>query len=482
MKSLLDPDRLLGDGLSAIRQQFSVPAGFPDEVEQAAQAAAQRVPSDHVDRTNWPFVTLDPASATDLDQAFAIEAAGADWLLHYAIADVAWFVDDGDAVDTAAWARGVTTYLPDGKASLYPRVLSEGAASLLPGGERPATILTVRIAPDGAARLDAVERARIRSRAKLAYETVAPDDLPVGFTDIAARIGAAEQARGAARVDPPEQEVEREDSGHYQLRFRPYSVAETQNAALSLAANMAVADALLAARTGLFRVMAGPDARAVARLRRTAQAFGLHWPPDMPLDSFEKTLDPHQPAQAAFMLAIRRSSSGASYVPYQAGVVPWHSAMAATYAHASAPLRRLADRYVLRAVAAVANGQAVPDAVTAAFDRLPAVMGKAEQRAAQIDRAVIDLAEVAVLSGQEGQSFDAVVTDVDANGARIQLCRYPVVARLGAAAATGAAAVVPGAAVQVRLDAADLARRSLAFSRVGGGAMDAGKAGSGDTI
>ena len=49
-----------------------------------------------IERT-MPFVTLDPATSTDLDQAFSIEASGSDLLLHYAIADVAWFVEDGDA-------------------------------------------------------------------------------------------------------------------------------------------------------------------------------------------------------------------------------------------------------------------------------------------------------------------------------------------------------------------------------------------------
>ena len=73
-------------------------------------------------------------------------------LLHYAIADVAWFVDDGDAVDTEAWQRGVTQYLPDGKAGLYPPVLAEGAASLLPDGDRPAVVFHVRVGSDGLAR------------------------------------------------------------------------------------------------------------------------------------------------------------------------------------------------------------------------------------------------------------------------------------------------------------------------------------------
>ena len=459
MKALRDPDRLLSEGLAAIRGQFKVPAGFPPAVDAAAQAAAKRAPGEHQDRTAEAFVTLDPAPSTDLDQAFTIEASGNDLLLHYAIADVAWFVGDGDPIDTEAWGRGETLYLPDGKAGLYPRVLSEGAASLLPDGPRPAVVFTTRVAPDGSVKLEGAERAIIKSRAKLAYETATEAQLPAGFADLSQRITTAEAARGAARVDPPEQELEA-DGGRFKLVLRPQSMSEQRNAALSLATNLAVADALYAAKTGLFRVMAGPDERAIARLRHIAGALRLDWADALSLKAFEQTLDPHQPDAAAFMLAIRRAGNGASYVPYQEGVKPWHAAMAATYCHMTAPLRRLADRYVVRAALAVANAQPVPDEVTAAFARLGPVMGKADARANQIDRAVIDLAEAATLSGREGESFSAVITDVDEIGARMQLCDLPVVARVTAHSVT------PGDKLTVRLVAADPVKRQISFERI----------------
>jgi exoribonuclease R len=460
MKTIRDPQNLLSDGLAAIRAQFRVPPGFPPDVLAAAEAAATRVPNEHADWTDKPFITLDPASSTDLDQAFAIERAGRDLILHYAIADVAWFVEDGDALDAEAWRRGQTSYLPDGKAGLYPPALAENAASLLPGGPRPAVAMSVRVAPDGTVRLDSAARVTIRSRAKLGYETVRPNDLPDGFAELADRIQTAERARGAARVDPPEQEVGREADESFALRLRPLSGAERDNAAMSLAANMAVADAMLAAGTGLFRVMEEPDAHAVARLRQTARALDLDWPADMTLDAFEQRLNPVQPRASAFMLAIRRATDGASYRPFDPGEKPWHAAMAATYAHATAPLRRLADRYVLRAVLAVANGQVVPAAVTEAFARLPDVMAKSAARDGQIERAVIDLAEAALLANCEGQVFDAVVTDMAENDIRIQLCDQPVVARVSARH------VLPGERIVVRLDMADPVQRRLAFTRV----------------
>ena len=462
MKSLIDNAHALGAGLAAIRSEYQIPSGFPADVLAAAQAAAARTPSEHADRSDLPFVTLDPASSTDLDQAFAIEPAGGDLLLHYAIADIAWFVEDGGPIDAEAWRRGETIYLPDGKASLYPPLLSERAASLLPDGPRPAIILTVRVDADGNVGLDGAERAIIRSRAKLAYDSVRASDLPPEFGELARRMAAAEARRGAARVDPPEQEVTVLPGGGFALAFRPRLSSEADNAALSLAANLAVADALQAHGTGLFRVMAEPDEKAVARLRHSAAALGVAWPEGMTLRDFEKGLQPADPQQAALMMAIRRAGPGASYAPFRAGSLPWHAAMAATYAHATAPLRRLADRYVLRAALAIANGQPVPAVVAQAFEKLPAVMARADMVAGKIERAVVDLAETLLLSGREGTAFDAIVTDVDERGGKVQLCDLPVVARLAVPGLT------PGRRVDLRLAGVDPHRRSLSFELAGG--------------
>lgn len=460
MKVIADPGNALARGLSAIRAEYQVPTGFPPEVSAAAEAAARRVPSEHADRTALPFATLDPATSTDLDQAFAIEPAGRDLLLHYAIADVGWFVSDGDPIDAEAWARGETLYLPDGKAGLYPAVLSEKAASLLPDGPRPAVVFTVRIDPAGGATLDGAERAIIHSRAKLAYDNVTPAQLPPDFPELARRVRAAEAARGAVRVDPPEQEVEVLPGGGFRLAFRPRQQSETDNAGLSLATNLAVAASLQAHGTGLFRVMAEPDERAVARLRLTAMAHGITWPAEMTLDQLERRLDPAIPAQARMMLAIRRAGPGAAYAPWREGRIPWHAAVAAPYVHATAPLRRLADRYVVRAALDVANGRPVSATVTEAFEKLPAVMARADMLAGRIERAVVDLAEAVLLSGDIGRRFRAVATEADDKGAKVQLCDAPVVARLGGGG------IEPGAALDLKLAAVDVVRRTVAFERL----------------
>lgn len=462
MKAIKDRPQALGEGLAGIRAQFQLPGDFSAEVQAAAEAAAGKPLADHVDRTEIPFVTLDPASSTDLDQAFAIEECASDLILRYAIADVSWFVADGNSVDTEAWRRGETIYMPDERISLYPSVLSEGAASLLPDAAKPAIIFIVRVAGDGGCSFDGAERAIVRSRAKFGYATVLAADLPDGFAELSRRIEAAEQARGASRVDPPQQQVVEQADGTFSLEFRPMSAAEQANAGLSLAANLAIADLMYRHGTGLFRVMPEPDDWAVRRLRRSAKALGIQWSKEMSLQERQRRLDPNDPKDAAFMLAIRRTGTRASYAPFHQGERPWHSAMRATYAHATAPLRRLADRFVCEAALALANGKEVPAEVTSAFQRLPDVMNKADAKAGQVNSAVLELAEAVVLSGRVGQTFDGTVIDIDDRGAKVQICKPAVLTRI---AANGLAV---GAEIKVRLEEADPLRRLSRFSLVSG--------------
>ena len=108
----------------------------------------------------------------DLDQALHIEREGNGYVVHYAIADVAAFVTPGDPIDVASHERGETLYGADSKVPLHPTSLSEGAASLLPDQVRPALLWTIHVDDTGEGTDVHVERARVRSTAKLDYEGV----------------------------------------------------------------------------------------------------------------------------------------------------------------------------------------------------------------------------------------------------------------------------------------------------------------------
>jgi exoribonuclease R len=459
--------RRLDDGLRLIREQAGIPVAFPDAVTRLAaeRVAAGPRPVDRVDLTELDFVTLDPATSTDLDQAFVVGRDGGTVVVHYAIADVAAFVVPGDAIDAEAWRRAVTVYAPDGSTPLYPRVISSGAASLLPDGPRPAVVLEVGVAPDATPTLRRVRRALVRSRAKLAYETTTPDDLPEPVRELARRMQDGERRRGAFRIDTPEQEVVEDAAvpGGIRLRFAARQASEEVNASMSLAVNLAVASAMIGAGTGLFRMMADPTDREVASLRRTAASFGIDWAPDESLRDLVARIDATEPRAAALLMAARRAGGGASYAYLRtdgSGPAPWHAAMAAPYAHVTAPMRRLADRFVLELVSAQMNGEPVPDFVDEALPRLPQLMDDADGRAARIDRAAIDLAECLMLEPAIGRRFEAVVVETDPSGPATVHIDDPAVA-----VRVRLRGVEPGDVVELRLTGVDTARRRLDFTR-----------------
>ncbi len=159
----------LRNGVAAIQAEMEVTPDFPPEVEEAAAKAAADPRLPDLDRTDLPFVTIDPASSMDLDQALHIERDGDGYVVHYAIADLAAFVTPGDPIDVEANRRGETLYGADSKVPLHPKVISEDAGSLLPDQVRPALLWTIKVDEVGEGTDVTVERARVRSTARLDY-------------------------------------------------------------------------------------------------------------------------------------------------------------------------------------------------------------------------------------------------------------------------------------------------------------------------
>jgi exoribonuclease R len=447
------PATPLREGFEAIRRELGVAVGFPAEVEAEARAAADR-PRGGGERVDLPLVTIDPPGSRDLDQALHVERLGDGHRVHYAIADVGAFVAPGSALDREAHARGVTVYAPDVKAPLHPPSLSEGAASLLPGQWTPAVLWSLDL--DAAGELVATEvvRAEVRSVAQHTYADV-PAELAPLLAEVGERRRAIERARGGVRLDVPEQQVVCED-GAWTVRYRVPLPSEEHNAQISLLTGMAAARLMLQSGTGILRTQLPPDERSLARLRRQAQALGVAWPQGMTYPEFVDSLDAELPAHAALMHEATGVGRGAAYTAFD-GAPPAedrHFAIAAAYAHATAPLRRLQDRYVSECCLAACAGTPIPDWVHVGLAELPAAMEAAERRAAKLERGVVDLVEAALLAGREGERFDAVVID----DKLVQLADPAVRGRLDGASPE------PGSEVVVRLDRADVATRMVEFS------------------
>jgi exoribonuclease R len=446
------PAAAMRDGFEAIRREAGVPAGFPAAVLAEADAAA-RAAFDR-ERVDLPFVTIDPPGSRDLDQALHLEPRGDGHRVRYAIADVGAFVARGGALDADTRDRAVTVYAPDEKAPLHPAVLSEGAASLLPGQWRPAVLWTIDLDATGAPTATDVARVLVRSAAQHTYA-----DVPAGLAEPLRAVGerrlALERKRGGVRLAVPEQEVVQEGAT-WNVRYRAPLPTEEWNAQISLLTGMAAAELMLRAGVGILRTQPAPSERALARLRRQAAALGVQWRGGVSYAEFVRGLDPTVPAHAALMHEAAGVGGGAGYTVFD-GERPAdsaHFAVAADYAHATAPLRRLQDRFVAECCVAACAGTPVADWVRAALPALPVAMTAGARRAGAVERGVVDLAEAAVLAGREGERFDAVVIDEG-----LVALRDPAVrAKLH----EGCPAL--GAEVTVRLERADLASRTVEFS------------------
>ncbi|MFE0672574.1 RNB domain-containing ribonuclease [Streptomyces sp. NPDC058867] len=465
------PEAPLRAALTALRAELDIPETFPPQVLAEAERAARDPLLPLTDATDLPLFTLDPATSTDLDQAMHLSRQGDGYRVRYAIADVAAFVSPGSPLDTEAHRRVATLYFPDTRIPLHPALLSEGAASLLPGQTRPAALWTVDLDADGSPLAVDVRRALVRSRAKLDYAGV-QREIDSGTAEeplaLLKEIGMLREAleidRGGISLNVPEQEITERD-GTYELHYRAPLPTEAWNAQISLLTGIAAADLMLAYGTGVLRTLpAAPDG-AVGRLRRTATALHIDWPHHVSYAALVRSLDPALPHHAAFLQECTTLLRGAGYTVFRDGVLPeivTHSAVAAPYTHCTAPLRRLADRFATElCLAAVADGP-VSDWVLAALESLPKEMAEGSRRAGAVERACVDLVEAALLKDRLGEVFDGCVVDVDDHEPGIGTVQLETPAVIGRIESTGPLPL--GERIRARLTQVDLAAARVRFA------------------
>jgi exoribonuclease R len=439
----------------AIRAEQDVPEEFPPDVLAEAEEArrtARDLPGR--DETAVPFVTIDPPGSMDLDQALHIEQDDTDgtggFRVRYAIADVLAFVKPNGPIDTESRRRGQTIYAPDRRTPLHPPALSEGAASLLPDQVAPAYVWDIRLDSEGSVRSGTVYRAMVRSVERTDYEAVqrqVDEGTAEGTFALLAEVGPLrmerELARGGASLPMPEQEVLRDDDGSYSLRFRPPLASEEWNAQISLLTGMVAADIMLRHKVGILRTLPPPTKKTLAMFRRSTRAMGVPWRTGVSYGAFLRSLDRTDPVHLALIFEATTLFRGSGYTVMRGEVPsqPLHAAVAAPYAHVTAPLRRLVDRFGLLVCAALEAGEKVPQWVMDALPTLPEIMTGTDRRSSAVERASADAVEAAVLRDDVGRSFPAVV--VDRVGSRadgdviVQVLEPAVIARAEGSARLG---------------------------------------------
>lgn len=447
----------LAEALAAIPIALGISRDFPADVMAEAEAAAAHPDLPELDTTDVPYVTIDPEGSMDLDQALYLERTGDGYRVRYAIADVPSFVSPGGALDAEARRRGQTIYPPDGPIPLHPLILSDGATSLLPNQVRSAFVWDLALDSSANVTSMRVARARVKSTAKLNYLGVqkAIDDGTADanlalLKEIGLKRIELEIARGAANLTIPDTEVNEVDDAYQLVRRQPQPV-EDWNAQLSLMTGMAAAELMIGAKVGILRTMPEPEQGAINRFRNQTIALGRPWAASQAYGEYLRALDTNDPRQLAIMHAAGALFRGAGYTAFD-GSVPVglvQAAVGASYAHTTAPLRRLVDRFVLVVCEAISAGTEIPTWAREALPGLPGLMSHSSGITSQFEHRAIDAVEAAVLSTHVGETFDATVISLTKTGGSIQLTEPAVTAHC-----TGV--LTDGAVIRAKLVQADI--------------------------
>jgi ribonuclease R len=155
--------------------KHGIPHEFPDRVIEEAERMATLPLGQREDLTHIPIVAIDPADARDHDDA--IWAAADDdpanaggWKAIVAIADVAFYVRPGSALDKEARKRGNSVYFPDRVVPMLPETLSAHVCSLNEGEDRAALVCHLQVTRMGELKTWRFSRARVRIAGNIAYE------------------------------------------------------------------------------------------------------------------------------------------------------------------------------------------------------------------------------------------------------------------------------------------------------------------------
>ncbi|MBK8906398.1 MAG: ribonuclease R [Rhodospirillales bacterium] len=421
-----------------------IPVSFAPEALAEAEVAGPAPLVNREDLRAVPLVTIDGADARDFDDAVWAEADGdaenpGGWHLIVAIADVAWYVRPGSALDKAAYPRGNSVYFPDRVVPMLPEALSNGWCSLVPGEDRPCLAAHLWLDRDGNVLRHRFTRAMMRSAARLTYSQVqkAQDGHPDAMTDplragvitplfrAYAALDKARRRRGVLELDLPERRVVIGGDGMVvQIVTRERLDSHKLIEEFMIAANVAAAETLEQRKLPcLYRIHDQPTPEKLEALRDFLETVGLRLPRGQVIRArmFNDVLNKAAATPLPHLVheVVLRSQSQAEYSPVNIG----HFGLALRrYCHFTSPIRRYSDLLVHRAlIRTMAPGEGGLEAEPGDFVRVGEHLSATERRAQAAERDAVDRFTAAYLADKVGSVFGGRINGVTRFGLFVTL-------------------------------------------------------------
>lgn len=437
-----------------------IPTEFPDDVVQAAERAPSEVraedQADRVDLRDRAFLTIDPETARDFDDAVCVEPSprGPGWTrLWVAVADVSHYVRPGGALDREARLRGCSVYLPDRAIPMLPKPLSSGICSLNPEVDRLAMVARMEIDTHGGVHDEYFCAAVIKSHARLDYPGVAaalagdlrgPRAKYREFLPDLERMAALAKVmrkkrleRGSLDFDLPEAKVLLDEDDPRRVR----DIVQSRGDAAVKGAYQLVEDFMLAANEAVarhfgqreldtvWRVHDVPSDERLQQFADLAQAFGLKFDPEAgrspkKVRAFLESIH-GRPMERALNFLLLRTLKQAVYDVVNVG----HFGLAAPdYLHFTSPIRRYPDLIVHRLLKSSLHSDGLPAGgapgtrpARETLQQMASESSKAERRAMEAERDVVDLYRAVLMKDRIGEEYDGTIAAVVSFGLFVQI-------------------------------------------------------------
>ena len=423
-----------------------IPQAFAPAALREAEAAK---PATLTGREDWralPLVTIDPPDAKDHDDAVHVEPDPdpnnkGGHIVTVAIADVAFYVRPGSALDRDALIRGNSVYFPDRVVPMLPERISNDLCSLVPGEPRGALAVRMVIANDGRKRSHGFHRILMRSAAKLNYAQAQaaidgrPDDTTGPLLDpilkplyeAYATVKRARDERDPLDLDIPERKILLKPDGTVDRVIVPERLdAHRLIEEFMILANVAAAEML--EKKGLpliYRVHDEPTLEKVHNLQEFLKTLDMPFAKSGALRPalFNRVLDQvkgHDSEQLVNEVVLR-SQAQAEYAAENYG----HFGLnLRRYAHFTSPIRRYADLIVHRALIrglGLGDG-ALPETETPeTLAEIAAQISVTERRAMKAERETADRLIAHFLADRIGATFQGRISGVTRAGLFVKL-------------------------------------------------------------
>ena len=478
LERLGDPQAERAISLIAIHAH-GIPDQFTPAVLQEAEALKPCELGKRKDLRDVPLITIDPPDARDHDDA--VWAAPdknptneGGWTVIVAIADVAYYVRPGRALDQEALRRGNSVYFPDRVVPMLPERISSDLGSLVGDADRPCLAVRMTFDREGTKKHQEFFRGLMRSTATLSYEQVQaaidgqPDQQTAALLEgvlkplwgafEAMKIGHAR--RKPLELDLPERKILIDDKGRVvDVVVPPRLEANRLIEEFMIQANVAAAETLEAKRSPLiYRVHDNPSPEKLKALSDVLATMDIKLPKTGALrpHHFNRILEQTRDSEAATLVAelVLRSQAQAEYSPANYG----HFGLnLRRYAHFTSPIRRYADLIVHRAlIRALGLGEGgLVDAETDQLDAIGEAISATERRAMAAERETNDRLIAAYLAGRIGATFEAQISGATRTGLFVRLDE------------TSADGFVPASAIGTEYFVYDEARHRMVGERTG---------------